>query len=506
MEEIEEKAKELERIEGIGSSREGRSTGVEDNQKTRISDSSSNSASVKESSLPPSAGSVIPGALSPGLQPDPKLLVVGGTDGSGTRSVVQILVSLGVVMVSEDPETYDIHGDLMGGWPPVVTPVVQETHTLDYDPTHLPEAVRESVEGKLEQLLKQAERDSHKPESFKLAKGGRLSLPADMIAAHGVSYGFKAPIAMALVPMWAQLRNGMKFLHVLRDGRDIAVSANQGPVQKFYSKVYPQDSGGPRSSSGKAIRLWSDWNVQVHDFCTRAAGKNSLSYHQIHSEHLVSNDLDVRFSAIRDLAKWVGSSLSNDAICCLAQEEFEFMGSHDRGLYKRAGAQKVGSRYGKWRLHAAMKEGSRGFEEAMRVGGKGLSLFGYSSLDPTTPRSDIATTGAKTATEAVHDAYTCRHMPQKCSSFSRKEHRACKWHDDMDYTGVQAQDMGAFPAKNRAGCCDLCAKRRGCQHMTFAAADKSGADGICYLKKSKGAQVQKPGLASGDIAPSPKMG
>ena len=30
-------------------------------------------------------------------------------DGSGTRRVVQVLTMLGVRMVSEDPETYDIH-------------------------------------------------------------------------------------------------------------------------------------------------------------------------------------------------------------------------------------------------------------------------------------------------------------------------------------------------------------------------------------------------------------
>jgi hypothetical protein len=27
-------------------------------------------------------------------------------------------------MVSEDPETYDIHGDVMGGWSDVVNPVI----------------------------------------------------------------------------------------------------------------------------------------------------------------------------------------------------------------------------------------------------------------------------------------------------------------------------------------------------------------------------------------------
>lgn len=38
--------------------------------------------------------------------------------------MVQVLSQLGVVMVSEDPQTYDIHGDLMGGWPPIVQPVI----------------------------------------------------------------------------------------------------------------------------------------------------------------------------------------------------------------------------------------------------------------------------------------------------------------------------------------------------------------------------------------------
>ena len=45
-------------------------------------------------------------------------------DGSGTRRVVQILSQLGVLMVSEDPETYDIHADIVGGWPRVVLPVL----------------------------------------------------------------------------------------------------------------------------------------------------------------------------------------------------------------------------------------------------------------------------------------------------------------------------------------------------------------------------------------------
>ena len=52
------------------------------------------------------------------------LLVIGGTDGSGSRRIVSLLVSLGVPVVSEDPETYDIHADSVGGWPTFVKPLI----------------------------------------------------------------------------------------------------------------------------------------------------------------------------------------------------------------------------------------------------------------------------------------------------------------------------------------------------------------------------------------------
>lgn len=55
----------------------------------------------------------------------PSVLAVGGTDGSGTRRVVWLLTMLGVTMVSEDQQTYDIHADVVGGWPQIVTPLVK---------------------------------------------------------------------------------------------------------------------------------------------------------------------------------------------------------------------------------------------------------------------------------------------------------------------------------------------------------------------------------------------
>jgi len=49
------------------------------------------------------------------------VVVVGGSDGSGTRSVVALLEKLGVFMVVDDRGTNDVHAAEMGGWPPVVS-------------------------------------------------------------------------------------------------------------------------------------------------------------------------------------------------------------------------------------------------------------------------------------------------------------------------------------------------------------------------------------------------
>ena len=51
--------------------------------------------------------------------------MVGGTDGSGTRSIVALLQSLGVRMVIDDTGTNDVHAAVMGGWPPVVLPALK---------------------------------------------------------------------------------------------------------------------------------------------------------------------------------------------------------------------------------------------------------------------------------------------------------------------------------------------------------------------------------------------
>lgn len=96
------------------------------------------------------------------------VLLVGGTDGSGTRRVVQILTQLGTPMVSEDPETYDIHADIVEGWPKVVKPVVAASKSLHYDPSKLSDPLRTRTQLAISSILTKVASDSSKPTSYKV--------------------------------------------------------------------------------------------------------------------------------------------------------------------------------------------------------------------------------------------------------------------------------------------------------------------------------------------------
>lgn len=86
---------------------------------------------------------------------EPVPLIVGGTDGSGTRAVVALLQRLKVPMVVEDGGTMDIHGApymAKMGWPAVVQPVIEWAHGAGYDTRSAPEGLRSSTFSALEKL------------------------------------------------------------------------------------------------------------------------------------------------------------------------------------------------------------------------------------------------------------------------------------------------------------------------------------------------------------------
>lgn len=249
------------------------------------------------------------------------ILIVGGSDGSGTRAVVDALGHLGVPMLVDDAGTDDVHalGVLEGaGWPPLVKLVLEATRTADYEFGKLPRGVQNVLLGELNPLRQRYE--GRADELLQTAKVNNRTVTSK------VHYGFKAPITMLLLPALRQVFGSVKFLHVVRDGRDIAVSDNQSPVKKFYDYFYG-DAIQRRSAydheddeslkSVMAIQLWNDWNRQVEEWSWKHNDGRSLDFLTIRTEDLLSPNL--KYQVLKQLSHFVGSPRTPLEICCLSR-------------------------------------------------------------------------------------------------------------------------------------------------------------------------------------------
>lgn len=427
-----------------------------------------------------------------------EILIVGGTDGSGTRRVVQILTQIGVKMVSEDPETYDIHADILGGWPPVVNDVLKHTKSLNYNPHDLPAHLYRKTKSSLQRLIDKAVIDSRKPTSYQLAVGGALPNPIG-IASSSISFGFKAPVAMTLSPWWAEVIPNFKLLHVLRDGRDIAFSANQGPVEKFYNIMYAGAGLTKETGPLKAIRLWSDWNAGIYKWAKEYSSKEiddkSFGYFAIHSEDIISPDIGTRFAALYNLVKWVNSNMTDDEICCLAVKDSEFMGSHDRS--NGIAGNEIAHRYGKW--HNFVKNDNALSNSLHSIGQEGLKVFGYEPTRALAGENVITASGYQCSLDNI----------AVCSSADDKEleskvapnhewggDKICKVYRGVDFKGGDLNTM-IMEGADFSVCCSTCVRTVGCRHFTIDPLSK-----VCYMKGSRGKVAmgdQSQYLYSGDV-------
>lgn len=102
----------------------------------------------------------------PSLIREPVPLIVGGTDGSGTRGVVALLQRLKVPMVVEDLGTMDVHGApymAKGGWPMVVRPVIEWSQGTSYEPRAAPDGLRITTLDALDKLKAEMQKVWHNP-------------------------------------------------------------------------------------------------------------------------------------------------------------------------------------------------------------------------------------------------------------------------------------------------------------------------------------------------------
>ena len=281
-----------------------------------------------------------------------------------------LLDKLGVPITADILGTLDTDGKEIGGWPPTVRLLLNATRSADYDISDIPPAVREEVIDRIDNFWsKQWSR--HRRHIFASTGGTQQS---------GVSWAFKAPVSMLLLPIFVEVSRRkeygrIKFLHVIRDGRDIAYSGNQSPVTKFYNVSFPAEVDANQTEEedarSMAIKLWSRWNTQVLAWCKRKAQQSTDFDHMVlHIEDLVSPDFETRRGAVESVAQFVGSTVGDTGMCCIAELKRIDLGSHTKMERSR---DPVESRYGKWKALTTPEV----LGQLNETGIEGLKTFGY---------------------------------------------------------------------------------------------------------------------------------
>jgi hypothetical protein len=78
-------------------------------------------------------------------------------------------------------------------------------------------------------------------------------------------WGWKAPRSIFLLPFFHERLPAMKFLHVVRDGRDMALSSNQNQLNKHgITFVGEEESAG--NPVMRSLLLWSRNNIAAADY------------------------------------------------------------------------------------------------------------------------------------------------------------------------------------------------------------------------------------------------
>jgi hypothetical protein len=259
------------------------------------------------------------------LEHQPAILILGGSDGSGTRAFVQHLIQLGIPMIYDDEITMDVHGRSMSdgdGWPQIVRMVLDSVHSANYNVSSLPDNAKEIAVFHLTKLKKELTRKFDN----RFRDGARVK--------SGVLFGFKAPVTMLLLPILKEVFGNVKFLHVVRDGRDVALSANQSPVKKFYNFYYKdyierrrkleRPEGEESLENVFAMQLWNDWNTEVREWAQAYAGEKSFEYLMLRTEDLV--DPNHKLDSLLHLATFVGLRPSPTELCCMLIKDEKDMG------------------------------------------------------------------------------------------------------------------------------------------------------------------------------------
>lgn len=148
-------------------------------------------------------------------------IVIGGVGGSGTRVITQILMNHGAYMgklVSSEmvlPKfSYKPYTGISLDWLPILGLFRQNPHLAFSENHEIPKMTKKRFTELVSFLEKEA---------------------------GGAQWGFKHPRNLLFLGILAQSLPNMRFIHVIRDGRDMAYSKNNNQVRRYCQDDWKED-------------------------------------------------------------------------------------------------------------------------------------------------------------------------------------------------------------------------------------------------------------------------
>jgi hypothetical protein len=122
-------------------------------------------------------------------------------------------------------------------------------------------------------------------------------------------WGWKAPRSIYLLPFLHRQFPGLRFIQVLRDGRDMVLSPNQNQLRKHGAAVLTWWERLFRSTPGQALLLWERVNLQAAEF-----GQSSLreNYLRVRFEDLCAKPVE----ATTYIMNFLGARVDPEPVAC----------------------------------------------------------------------------------------------------------------------------------------------------------------------------------------------
>jgi hypothetical protein len=289
-------------------------------------------------------------ALRDELEPLPPPVVVFNKSHSGSRLLGELIGSAGVFMGASRNESWDSLPLLE-----VVQALVLRYYP-DYAPLWDP---------------------SHEPDAglLRLARSAFDRHLTGYDRASRAPWGWKLCESLYALPVLDFLFPSARFVHLVRDGRDVAFSDHKGPTEAFWRKVY-FDSDGMRTWRG--MPLDPGWYRRRSHVFNALHWANSVRVGRAYGMMLRERYLEIRYEDLcRDFAatagrvlRFVGAPAADEAI-------------------GRMGPSVRTTSIGKHRSRS-----DRALAEVVEIEKPLLLAFGYLEADPERPRPSVWNLGA----------------------------------------------------------------------------------------------------------------